>query len=49
MREPSLGFDCVTGKSNNADIYILYGTSSRRAYPAYEIEFEWNIDRLEKI
>jgi len=41
LRRPPTGYDCVGGFTNGSDVFILYGMDVRRAYPAYEIIYEW--------
>lgn len=40
ITKPPNGYDCV---ASGGGIFILYGVDARRAYPAYEIIFEWKI------
>jgi hypothetical protein len=36
---PSSGYDCVSGFTNGSNVFILYGMSIRRAYPAFEVVY----------
>ena len=41
LKRPPGDYSCVSGVSNGSKVYVLYDMDVVRAYPAYEVIYDW--------